>query len=63
MCVRGAIVRGPGDDGWSEFIRDVVDGEGIFVVSVADFATDVFGIWTAVDEALGIVDIPSFTSR
>lgn len=50
--VRRAGVRGARDDRGRVLVGDVVDGECVFVVAVADVPTGVAGIGTAVDEAL-----------
>lgn len=58
--VGGADVGGAGDDlagVGALLVGDVVDGESIFIVAVADFSPDVFLVWTAVDDALGVVDV------
>lgn len=50
-------VAGPGDDGGSSLVGDIVDGEGVLVVTIADVTASVAGVRSAVDQALGIVDI------
>lgn len=57
MRVCSASVAGCGDDGGSGLVSDVVDGEGVLVVTIADIAASVPGVRSAVDQALGIVDI------
>lgn len=39
------------------FVGDVVDGHGVFVVSVADITPGIASVWTAVYQALRIVDV------
>lgn len=60
MRVRGALVRSAGDDGGGVralLVGDVVDGQRILVVAVADVAAVVLLIRTAVDDALRIVNV------
>jgi len=42
------------------FVRDVHDGEGVFVVAEADFVSVVCRVGTLVDDALGVVDVTVF---
>lgn len=65
MRVAGADVRGLGDDGGrvdAEFVRDVVDGQGVLIVAVADFLAFVFRVGAVVDDALGIVYVSVLAS-
>lgn len=57
MRVSSASVAGGGDDSGGGLVGDVVDGEGVLVVTIADIATSVPCVRSAVDQALGIVDI------
>jgi hypothetical protein len=41
----------------ADFVGDVVDGQGVFVVAVADVAAVVAGVGAAVDEALRVVHV------
>lgn len=52
-----ASVASPGDDGRSGLVSDVVDGQRVLVVAIADVAASVTGVGSAVDQALCIVDI------
>lgn len=55
--VGGAGVGGAGDDGGVGAVSDVVDGEGVFVVAVADFLAVEAGVGTLVFQALSVVDV------
>jgi hypothetical protein len=57
VSVLNTLVTGDGEDGGVGLVGDIVDGEGVLVVAVADVAADVLGVGTAVDEALGVVDV------
>lgn len=54
MSVSGALVGSDGNDLRVGRVRDVVDGQGILVVAVADIAAQVLRIRTLVLEALGL---------
>lgn len=58
MGVRSTDVRSARDDGTSvteaNLVGDVVDGQGVLVVAVADVTAVVFGVRAAVFDALGI---------
>lgn len=55
MGVGCTVVRGAGDDGRVSFVGDVVDGETVFVVAVADVMTKIALVRTAVLDALGLL--------
>lgn len=55
--VGGTLVGGTGDDGGVGLVSDVVDGEGVLVVAVADLAALVLSVGTVVDDTLSIVDV------
>jgi hypothetical protein len=57
MGVRCSLVGGSGDNSGVFLVRDIVNGEGILVVSVADVSTVVLLVWTAVDNALGVMNV------
>ena len=57
MGVSGTVIRGLGDDIGGGFVRDVVDGKGIFVVAVANFCSFVFLVGAVVDQALRVVNV------
>lgn len=50
------VVRSAGDDGGVSFVGDVVDGETVFVVAVADVMTKVALVGTAVFGCIGPVE-------
>lgn len=52
-----ASVASPGDDGGSGLVGDIVDGQRVLVVAIADVAASVAGVGSAVHQALSIVDI------
>ena len=57
MGVRGSDVGGAGDDlagVGTVLVGHVVDGQGVFVVAVADVAAEVLLVGAAVDDTLGI---------
>ena len=54
MSVCGALVRRDGNDRRVGRVGDIVDGQGIFVVGVADITAQVLLIRTLVLEALGL---------
>ena len=57
MGVRSSDVGGAGDDFagvWAVLVGHVVDGQGVFVVAVADVAAEVLLVGAAVDDTLGI---------
>lgn len=60
MGVVCAVVGSTGDYFRGRFRCNVVNCEGVFIVSVANLAADVFGVGAFVDEALCIVDIAIF---
>lgn len=55
--VRRTLVRDARDDLGVRFIGDVVDGERVLVVAVADLDAVVARVGPAVDEALGVMDV------
>jgi hypothetical protein len=55
--VGGALVAGDGDELGVLLVGDVVDGEGVLVVAVADLAALVLLVGALVDQALGVVDV------
>lgn len=57
VSVGGAFVGGNGDDFGERFVSQIVDGEGILVVAVADLTTKVLGVGATVDEALSVVNV------
>lgn len=65
VCVSGADVGCLGDDGGgidAPFVGDIVDGQGVFVVAVADFLALVLLVGPVVDDALSVVDISVLAS-
>jgi len=48
-----------GDDigGVASFVGHVVDGKSVFVVAIANVAPIVFCVWSAVNDAFGIMDV------
>lgn len=52
-----AGVASPGDDGGGGLVGDIVDGQRVLVVAIADVAASVASVRSAVDQALSIVDI------
>ena len=59
MCVRGSRVGRARDDGRSfsvfpDLVGGIIDGQGVFVVAVADVTAVVFLVRTAVLDTLGI---------
>lgn len=60
MSVGGALVGSAGDDGsglGSDLVGDIVDGERVLVVAVADVAAVVLLVGSTVDDALGVVNV------
>lgn len=57
--ILGTRERGDADDGAlvANLVGDVVDGEGVLVVAVANILAVVALVGTAVDETLGVVNI------
>lgn len=57
MGISGTVIRGLGDDIGGGFVRDVVNGKGIFIIPVANFCSFVFLIGAVVNQALRIVNV------
>jgi len=59
MGVSGTVtvIRGLGDDIGGGFVRDVVDGKGIFIVAIADFCSFAFLVGAVIDQALRTVNV------
>lgn len=57
VSVGGTGVGSAGDDTDGSLNGDIVDGEGILVVTEADLTVAVDGIGTSIDDALSIVDV------
>lgn len=58
--VGSSFVRSAGDDGCGVgtiLVRYVVDGEGVFVVAVANVAAEVLLVGATVDDALSVMDV------
>jgi hypothetical protein len=60
MGIRSALVSRARDDGRSVralLVRDVVDCQGILVVSIADVTAVVLLVWAFVQNTLGVMDV------
>jgi hypothetical protein len=57
MRICRTFIRCVGENDWGFLVGNIVDGERIFIVAIADFATLELLIGSMVDEALRIVYI------
>lgn len=57
VSVGSTLVAGNGDDARVGLVGDIVDGEGILVVAIADVMAQVLLMRAPVNEALSIVDV------